>query len=42
METLTDGGKVKLEIGEHELKKTCPAGKTWLVVANIRIIEENV
>ena len=39
IETLAAGGKVKMEIGEHELDEAVPAGKSWAVVANIRIIE---
>ena len=37
--TLAAGGKVKMEIGKHELDEAVPAGKSWAVVANIRIIE---
>ena len=37
--TVTAGGKVKMEIGEHELDEVVPEGKSWQVVANIRLVE---
>jgi len=38
-ETLSQGDKVKLEIGDHELDEMVPRNKSWYVVGNIRVIE---
>jgi len=40
-QTLSAGGKVKMEIGANELDATVPRGKAWDVVANIRIMERD-
>ena len=41
-QTLSAGGKVKMEVGESELSVTVPRGKAWDVIANIRITERTV
>lgn len=38
-QTLAAGGKLKMEIGQNELNELVPRGKTWQIVANIRIVE---
>jgi len=39
IDTLSAGGAVKAEIGEHELSEVVPEGKQWYVVTNVRVIE---
>ena len=41
IETLAAGGRVKMEIGENELDSAVPEGKSWDVIANVRIVENN-
>ena len=36
---LAQGAQVKMELGEDELDEVVPRGKSWTVVANIRIVE---
>ena len=40
--TLSEGTKVKMEIGEDELDSVVPEGKQWEVIANIRLVETDV
>ena len=37
--TLSAGDSLEVEIGGDKLEKTVPAGKQWVVVLNVRLVE---
>jgi hypothetical protein len=42
VDTLTEGAKVKGEVGENEMRETVLAGESWAVSMQIQIIKTSV